>query len=418
MTVNLQDAIKRAGYNFIPEITSPDGEIYGFPYLQMAKNNEYPGMFMYYKPWADKLGLTPPTTTEEMRSYLRTIVTSDPNGNGLADEIGINGSFRTIIGGDVSRSWFNYLMNAFLYVPSDLFDLNNGIISPVFTTDAWREGLKYIRSLVAEGFIPTEVLTQDNTQYNTLLNAVPVRVAMAPWTATRITNPAIDEYVSTPPLKRANGVQSATFVPYPASISATISSRCREPEAAFRVLEYMLKEDISITSRYGKQGSDWDYARDIPNVTSRFVAMMPGYNLHVVAYDDAAVWNSPLVIDSSWRTKGPYVISYEVNSGLGIPLESRVGVYYNRSIAWDMYANGNFGPKEYLSKLIYTIPELDSINDPRTTMYSHILEMTATFLAGNRDIDAGWNAYVAELNTIGLPRIMSTMQTVYNRMYR
>jgi hypothetical protein len=42
--------------------------------------------------------------------------------------------------------------------------------------------------------------------------------------------------------------------------------------------------------------------------------------------------------------------------------------------------------------------------------------MTSSFLAGNRDIDSSWNAYVNELNAIGLPKALSTVQKAYDRM--
>jgi hypothetical protein len=44
--------------------------------------------------------------------------------------------------------------------------------------------------------------------------------------------------------------------------------------------------------------------------------------------------------------------------------------------------------------------------------------MTSAFLAGNRDIDSSWNAYIAELNNIGAAKFISVNQGVYNRMYR
>jgi hypothetical protein len=44
--------------------------------------------------------------------------------------------------------------------------------------------------------------------------------------------------------------------------------------------------------------------------------------------------------------------------------------------------------------------------------------MTAAFLSGDRNIDSSWNAYQAELNNIGLPKVLSIIQKVYDRMYK
>ena len=38
-------------------------------------------------------------------------------------------------------------------------------------TEEWKEGIKFIRKLFAEGLIPQEILTQDGNQYLAMLNS-------------------------------------------------------------------------------------------------------------------------------------------------------------------------------------------------------------------------------------------------------
>ena len=52
------------------------------------------------------------------------------------------------------------------------------------------------------------------------------------------------------------------------------------------------------------------------------------------------------------------------------------------------------------------------------TLRSYLREATSNFLAGNRDIDTTWNAYINDINRIGLSRVLSTAQKVYDRMYK
>jgi putative aldouronate transport system substrate-binding protein len=421
LSANINDALKRAGYNFLPEITSPDGEIYGLPWVYQFYGEEMPMKFWYYKPWVDKLGLKLPATPEEFRSFLRALVTSDPNGNGKADEIGITGHFPSLIGNGGYRGWFNYLMNPFEYVSSQLYNLEKGVISVPYNTDGWKAGLKYIRSLIAEGLIPLENLTQDNNQVLTLLNADPVRVGTFTWSSTNginASNPAGLQYISAPPLKGANGTRYATYIPSVANVAYLISANCKNPEAAFRVGDIMMREDISIGNRFGERGVNWDYPKDVPDATSRFATYMEGWAPKMVLYDDTGYWGGTSVANAAWRQQGAGCIAYDIHHGRLLRPEAMQGRQGNIAKAITMYNKTDFGPKEAVGKLIYTEEELAFVSEVQTTLNSYVLEMTSNFLAGNRDIDASWNAYVAELNAIGLPRVLSTVQKVYDRMYK
>jgi putative aldouronate transport system substrate-binding protein len=421
LSTNINDALKRAGYDFLAEITSPDGEIYGIPWVYQFYGNEMPMKFWYYKPWVEKLGLKLPATPEEFRSFLRAIVTSDPNGNGKVDEIGMTGFFNGLIGGGGYRGWFNYLMNPFIYVSSQLYNLDKGVINVPYNTDAWKAGLKYIRSLIAEGLIPLENLTQDNNQVLTLLNSDPIRVATFTWSSANginANNPAGVEYIAGPPLKGSNGTQYATYIPSVANVAYMISVNCKNPEAAFQVGDIMMREDISIGNRFGERGVNWDYPKDVPNASSRFVTYMEGWPPRVIIYDDTRYWGGTSVGNAAWRQVGAGCITYDILHGRLLPPEAMEGRQGNNARAITMYNKTEFGPRETVGKLIYTEDETAFISEVQTTLNSYVLEMTSNFLAGNRDIDASWNAYVAELNAIGLPRVLGTVQKVYDRMYK
>ena len=46
------------------------------------------------------------------------------------------------------------------------------------------------------------------------------------------------------------------------SSNAHITADCEHPEVAFRLLDLMCKEEMTITARWGKQGENWDYVDD------------------------------------------------------------------------------------------------------------------------------------------------------------
>jgi putative aldouronate transport system substrate-binding protein len=302
----------------------------------------------------------------------------------------------------------------------DRMTVENGKLGVAYITPQWREGLKFIRSLIAEGLIPLENLTQDQAQRNTIINSTPVRsFAFCHFSASPLSasNPASQEYVSAPPLKGPQGVQFALFEPSVAGISMTISSNCKNPDAAFRVGDLMMRTDIGIITRFGQEGVDWDYPQNVKNIDD-YMALQPGSPIYIVAYDDMKFWGGTSVSNAAWRGKGPYVRAYEVANGRGV-LKNGVEPRQIRQGETDaLYQKGGWAPGEVIPKLIYTIEENDAIQDIRISLNNYVLEMTSAFLAGNQDIDSSWNAYVAELNNIGLAKFISINQTVYDRMYR
>jgi hypothetical protein len=82
------------------------------------------------------------------------------------------------------------------------------------------------------------------------------------------------------------------------------------------------------------------------------------------------------------------------------------------------YQKGGYAPKEVIPKLIFSPEENAAVQDIMVTLDNYVLEMTSAFLAGNRDIDSFWNIYTAELNNIGLQKMLGTVQVVYDRMYK
>ena len=74
-------------------------------------------------------------------------------------------------------------------------------------------------------------------------------------------------------------------------------------------------------------------------------------------------------------------------------------------------------PAEILPKLIYNPQESREVNELFTNLNNYLLSTTAAFLSGGQDINSYWNTYISELNTIGVQRMLSLVQGVYNRMY-
>ena len=83
-----------------------------------------------------------------------------------------------------------------------------------------------------------------------------------------------------------------------------------------------------------------------------------------------------------------------------------------------VYQESDWAPEEVIAKLIYTTEEGEAIFEIESILKSYVDESMAAFIAGNKNIDTEWDAYLAELNKIGLEKYLEVVQGVYDRMYK
>lgn len=125
-----------------------DGHLYGIPRIRILPRNAG----YYRKDWADRLGIDPPETLEELYGMLYRFTYDDPDGNGMDDTVGLVSSLSDWGG----RSW-----NGLQTITVIMGGINNwkyidGKMTPDFLSDEWLKMLKYFRRLYQDG-----VLNQD-----------------------------------------------------------------------------------------------------------------------------------------------------------------------------------------------------------------------------------------------------------------
>ena len=73
-------------------------------------------------------------------------------------------------------------------------------------------------------------------------------------------------------------------------------------------------------------------------------------------------------------------------------------------------------PEYVLPTLKYTLDETELIQEQLTTLPTFVDQCMAEFITGARSLDdAGWNAYLDELETMGLSTWLETAQVAYDR---
>ena len=220
------------------------------------------------KTWLDKLGLQTPTTWDELENVLKAFKSDDPNGNGKADEIPMN--IRSVGFGLWSPLT---LMNSEGVVTSFMgggaseqgYYVDNGKVKSYYTSEALKDVVSYLHELMAQGLIPKDVLTRDDSQYSSqtvsdgktalhrcLLRLVQLlRVRQRAWRSVR--HPAAAEegrlYALTP---RSSGITPRTPARWAYSGSGlTVNPNAANQDAIYKVIDAMYGEKLSVAGFFG-----------------------------------------------------------------------------------------------------------------------------------------------------------------------
>ncbi len=424
LSPNIHDAYNRLGVDFSGQVTMFDGNIYGIPTYNQSHGNEYAHKTWINQTWLDALNMQVPTTPDELYELLVAVKNTDLNGNGKADEMGLIGTMP--LDSDSYDGWFTYIMNAYIYAgDKDYYTVNDGVVDIAYNKPEWKEGLKFMAKLFAEGLIPKEILTQDSNQYKTMLNSELCTTLMVNWTSLSRVNSDLswrNDFVSAVPLtNQTTGKPLSTYRPSVANNGAFfITKNCADPDLAFKFGDMLVSEVMSITTRWGKEGYDWDYCKNLdPAFVDTLVPTVGGFEKLIYEHDtgNGGFWSQALQ-NNAWMQTGPYIREYGIANGRAVSPEKITAFNEMGNQGNSLYQSNGYRPDEVIPKLIYSAEEMEIIADINTTLKEFRKEWTANFLAGNLDIDANWDAYVAELDTIGVQQVLEVVQGVYDRMYK
>lgn len=422
----LNDASKMPNYNAIPDedrttitsaVTMADGNVYGFPAYEPETWNMTPYRMFINKAWLDKLGLEIPKTTDDLKTVLKAFCTQDPNGNGVQDEIGVYGWANGGYGENVTWA----LMNSFIFYNGGLALAEDGntIMAP-YTTEEWRNGLRYMNDLYNEGLLSANIFTDDNQTFKAVLNQETPVVgfvsagSLSNWPDV-INNPNYAEMEFIEPLIGPEGVQYTPFNPYNPSQEMFILSGTDKLDMALAFADLFYDHDVSIIERFGEEGVDW--TRD-PAVLAE----------HSNAYVEAGLYDGVSMLVTStvwadnqnqtWRNHGPRYASlemgntvYDFSGGKKFDPEDKSQLFGK---CYDMYYEKH--PEKVLPLVKFTAEETEKLQDALTNIPEHVKKSMAEFITGTRDIEKDWDAYLQELDSMGLQEWIATSQTAYDRV--
>lgn len=400
-----------------------DGNIYAFPYINIQAGNDNENIFYINKSWLDKLNLAVPTTTDELYAVLKAFKEEDPNGNGKADEIPLMGYGAGYGANKLRGDVVGNLLNAFLYYPYNTnarLVVNDGVVSSALTSEALREGLRYCHKLYAEGLISELSMTQMPDQLKPIIDrpvaedTVVGMVATHPcsgacgW-STEQADSKVFEYVSLAPLTGPEGVRYAAQNKMGYGSNMVITKDCKNPEIAFRWMDYMCDLEAGMNFRFGKTDYDWFFAEEG----------------ELDAFGNQALFKSPTdhdvpwVLESQnavWRKETCRIFDDNTMGFAAVKYDNKVQQYRQEIFDSGVAARLGCQPDEVFVLPVYNEEETEVVNEYGPMIWEYSNEARNLFVTGELDLDKDWDEYLAKLENIGLNEYIAAAQTCYDRM--
>ncbi|MDO3409312.1 extracellular solute-binding protein [Saccharibacillus sp. CPCC 101409] len=368
--------------------TFPDGKIYSLP-TRLPSRPKTKNQPVINKAWLDKLGLKAPETVEDLHTVLKAFKEKDPNGNGKADEIPYT---ETGLGMDFLN-------------PFGITDINgNNMLvkggKPVYypITDEYKEALKWAHEMYKEGLIDPEIFTQDATMTSAKQQNPDAAIVgfTNQWTPDAVFGKWKDQYETIAPIAGPSGERYNPGDPNGMSFNRNellITSSCANPEAAARWADQFYTNEASIQNFWGAIGTVIEQGDD-----GTFTLMDPPEGTSA----DAWYW------EQSLRDFGPKYVSPSFEDQIVLNPETGDGLKLEIDKLGRDYVTTPYPNVMYSSEEFQELPTLT------TDIDGYVSTMRAQWVSKG-GIDEGWDAYLKQLDQMGLEQLMKIRTEAYGR---
>lgn len=369
--------------------TFPDGKMYSLP-ARLPSRPKTASQPVINKAWLDELELDVPTNIDELYNVLKAFKEQDPNQNGKQDELPISTT------GDIDLNMLN------IFGISDLRGNNmmikDGKLVYYPTSEAYKEGLKWMHKLYTEGIIDKESFTQDETMLSAKRQNpdAPLIGFTYQWTPDAVFGQWSDQYMTIPSIKGPDGKGYQTGEPDGLSYrrnEVLITTFNKYPEVTARWIDQFYTGEASIQNFWGAIGTSIEKSDD---GTYSLMAPPEGTSADAWYWEKSLRDFGPKYVSPSFEEK----IKLDPTTGDGLKLElDKLG------------ADDVTVP---FPDVMYTPEEYQELPTLTTDINSFILSTRAQWVL-NGDIDQNWDAYVKQLNDMGLPKLIKIYEDAYER---
>ena len=175
-----------------------------------------------------------------------------------------------------------------------------------------------------------------------------------------------------------------------------------------KIGDFFYRQDVSYTTRYGEEGVDWTTDEAVTSTRKGLYEERLGIPCKIAILDYQ--WSK--VQNKHWYTECPHYLSTEDYRGLDSMQEgddNRNAVL--RSTSYDLYYDAH---PTLMPQLSYSEEEADAISGIAADVTTYVSSSMAEFITGNRPL-SDWDSYLEDLDNMGLPQLIETAQTAYDR---
>lgn len=372
--------------------TAPDGHIYGLPAFANDPANYIETFFFINKVWLDKLNLEVPTTLDELYDVLMAFKTGDPNGNGKADEIPL------CYKNDHYASYTEALLSSWgVATKHGMFDayltVIDGEVKFAPTMDEYKEMIKYYAKLNDAGLLDVEGFTYETAQFNSrMVSETPVVGCL--WATDNPFGPNADDYIIIPWIAADENTKPLIHV-HPGIVgsknNAHVTAACEDPAAALRWLDSFFDEENTILNKYGydsftKEGDMYKWKTPENGMTL-----------------------NEMIFDNTVNNGG--IMGYFPVENIGTLVED-CELFSAKRDNYEMY-------KDYLDtetwpRPYFTAEDAERLSVIQTDLFSHLEKKKADWMTGKADVEAEWDAYLAELKKLNVDEFIKINQKAYD----
>lgn len=363
--------------------TTGSGRVVACYGLYTEKQGPWMGL-QVRKDWLDELGLSEPVTYDDWEKMLTLFMTK--KGAYAPVSIGKNGYLE-----------YSHALSAGFGVYEDFMQVDGKVVyGPA--EEGWKDYLTLLNSWYKKGLIDHDFMINGEWQVD---KSMVENGQTGAWNAMYIMMsqyeqavPGMDVIPVTSPVVKAGDKLHIRREDCSIGNPVTISAKCKYPEIAMKLLDYLYTQEGSLLANYGTPNDTFTYDSDgKPQVTDK-IAKNPKYSMGQAQ----AMYLLP-----PNRLGGLYDWTRELSAVPKQDLE-----------AYDVWSKGD---DSYIlpGSLTYTGEESKERSKIVTDITKYMNSMNVNFIIGASNINTEWDSYISELKKMNLDRAVEITQQALDR---
>lgn len=411
---NIVEVTEAQKGNIVRQVTDlTTGAIYTIPLVETSLIDRMDSQAWINVQWLDKLKLEKPTNSEELYQVLKAFKENDCNGNGdKNDEIPLFGSRNAGFGADVVA----WLINLFVYYDEThnwLID-ENGKLSPVYLSDAYRDAMIYINKLYEEELLTSLAWSASLTEMKSITtpsDGVPVCGIFTGHLTMHVRSDAMDIVKQYEPLQTWGcAIRNEETVQTGGVINGEISQA--KQDKCFEILMKLWSWEGSMRQRYGVPGTHWmeadEGAKSDLGLDAEYKYVKSMGSQHT------STWHK---IGCAFNNMAEMETAQAAEAGTQSDWYVMRQSMHAESYRLFAESEKNNNPAKVCPILVYTEDEREEAQHHMTNIGDRYRQAGMEFMMGVKDASnqSVWDAYVKQINDLGHDTHKALAQKAYDR---